>query len=103
MVRCDIDKAPEKELKIGIKVYWKLPFPEPTEMIVASCAPLKATLLKSLSGSIPSLSKKLLGQRCPLVELTDPKLTSLPFKSDNDFMDGSEEIKTDLKPWSSIL
>lgn len=32
MVRCDIEKAPEKELKIGRKVYWKLPFPEPTEM-----------------------------------------------------------------------
>lgn len=32
MVRCDIEKAPEKELKIGGTVYWKLPFPEPTEM-----------------------------------------------------------------------
>ena len=32
MVRCDIEKAPEKELKIGRTVYWKLPFPEPTEM-----------------------------------------------------------------------
>jgi hypothetical protein len=58
--------------------------PEATKATVASCAPEKAMFLKSLSGSIPSLSRKKRGIRCPEVDDGEPKAKVLPFSSESD-------------------
>ncbi len=55
--------------------------PLTTEAMVASCAPEKATRLKSRSGLSPACSRKLRGIRWPEVLDCEPKLTFLPLRS----------------------
>ena len=69
--------------------------PAATAAMVASCAPLKATRLKSLSGSTPACSRKLRGIRWPEVELCEPKLTFLPLRSASVLMAGSLVMNTE--------
>ena len=55
--------------------------PAATKATVASCAPLKATVLKSRSGTRPACCRKKRGIRLPEVDDGAPKAKLRPFRS----------------------